>query len=355
MQNQPNIMNQPNMTNFMNMLNCMKPMIFNPDKLDKRIIQTIVRENESQCELQLYKMFPKPKSIRFVSPENPKINDPDNICEVQVIHEHVLDIVENYSVKGSFAPNNEWDPVIMNTVSNEFTGSNFVSGEGIRDDIINMRTSYCTSVRSKSPYPLKENQSVYSKFITVIRPKNPTDRFQRFLPWPQTFRVNMITVPTITVTKLLENDKMTSEDYLKCLTTIDCVFKTAICAKHTLLILSPFVNFIDNIPVNDIIRIYNYCILKYGYHFKKIIVGVPPYYPKIIYDAFYKNIIRPQDIVTDIDDQYEEEEFKSNLINNKQPNQQIDPEQLQMFIKLVQSNPNFMNQVNSSPKYGNSK
>jgi hypothetical protein len=216
-----------------------------------------------------------------------------------------------YAEKGTnYVSGNNMNPVILNVVGKEFSGTNLESNENVRDQIINIRTTFNNSIGTNNVYPMKEDECVYSKIVTVIRPKNP----MIFLPYQQTFRTAVITAAPIPAEVLLDGDKMMVSDFIKTCTIIECVFQTAISTRHTVLILSPFGHEEDNNPVEDIIKIYNYCILRYGHLFKKIIIGVPPRYPKGIFQSYEKGIIKPTELVTPIDKKYEQEELKRSLI-----------------------------------------
>ena len=345
--------NMQNMQNMMNMMGkIMQPqqMIFDPKKMDQRMKRTLMNQTIAQTKIGLYKSFPKfkPISFSFISNFNPGV--PNNICEVSVVHEHVLDIVEQYAEKGiNYTNNNNMNPVVLNIVGSDFSGSNLESNENIRDEIINIRTTFNNTLGTHSPYPLKEYECVYSKVVTIIRPKYPT----QFLPYPQTYRTAMITTSPIKTDNLLSDNRMTSTDFVKTCTNIECVFQAAISRGHQILILSPFGHEDDNNPIDDIIKIYNYCIYKYGHLFKKIIIGVPKYYPKSVFQTYDTDIVKPIELTTDIDKKYEQEEMKRSLMekssipivnkkeNNEvnkvqiQGNNEISKEQMEMFIKMM--------------------
>lgn len=324
-------MNQQNMmammNNFMKMqqngqnmqqMQQMQPTIFDPRKMDARYKRTMVNQTISQTKIGLYKAFPifKSTSCNYTSNFNPGV--PNNICEVTIVHEHMLDAVEPYVEKGiNYTPTNNMNPVIVNVVGREFNGCNLEACENIRDEIINIRTTFSNTIGSNPPYPMNEEECVYSRMVTVIKPKYPST----WLPHPQTYRVGMITIAPIKTDKLLSDNKMTCVDFGKTLTVIECIFQTAIAKGHPVLLLPPFGHEDDNNPVDDIIKIYNYCIYKYGHLFKKIIIGVPPHYQQSVFKAYQKDIIKPQEIVLVVDKQFEQEEMKKNLMQKSQMQQ----------------------------------
>ncbi len=323
--NNKNNMMSNNMMNNMNMMNNINMMqinpnniVFNPDKLDPREKRAFIYQTIAHTKI-LYNKLPsfKPISFPFLDGYNP--GEIDNICEVCVEYEHVLDIAEKYAEKGmmQFTPTNNMNPVILNVVGNEFNGTNFESNDQIRDEIINIRTTFNNTITNQNNYPIKENECVYTKIITVIRPKNPKlYGLQYFLPWPQIFRTAMISASPIPISSdsFLNDNKMSSSDFIKTCTIIETVFQAAIKYNHQVLILAPFGHVEENNPISDIIKIYNYCIYKYGHKFKKIIIGIPPHYNESVFQAYNSKIVKLHELVVDIDKKYEQDEIKKSML-----------------------------------------
>jgi hypothetical protein len=296
-----------------NMMNNIKmPLIFDPKTLNDRMKKSLVNHTISYSKIGPYKDVPKYKPIVFQFIQNFDAGIPNNICNVKIINEHILDVAEMYAEKGiNFSTGNNMNPVILNIVGREFSGSNLENCEEMRDHLINLRTTFNNSLGVDNYFPVKEEESVYMKLIMIIRPKNVSG----FLNFTQCFRTSMITTSPIITTKLLPDNRMYIEDYIKTCTVIESVFQLAICKNHKVLILPPFGHEDDNNPVDDIIKIYNYCILKYGHYFNEIVIGVPKYYPKTVFQNYEKNIIKPQIIVSEIDKLYEKEELKNKLMS----------------------------------------
>ena len=327
-------------------------MVFDPTKLNMLMKKSLIGQNIFESKAGRYKMCPKARPItcQFVNNYDPKA--PSNICEVSVINEHSVDVAEKFAEKGLNANMaNNMNPVVLNVVGSDFTGTNFERNEEIRDEMLNLRTSFNNTVGTNNPYPIKVKECVYAKFVTVIRPKN----LMGFLAYPLTYRFALITTPCIKKPKLLKTNIMKASDYLTTCSIIECAFQTAIAGSHTVLILTPFGHEEDENPVDDIIKIYNFCIHKYGHRFKHIIFAIPPFYPNEIFEEYNKNIIRPQDIVTEIDTKYDKLEMKKNLENtSKEPAKEIEERinaptsdqqnlaQMQNMFKMMQNNPMMM-------------
>ena len=301
----PNNQNNSNNVNIQN-------KIYDPAQLDNRKKKGLISDNIRQSVVGLYQMFPKfrPVTCSFVTNFNPGL--PSNICEINVVNLHSIDAAENFTEKGiNFTPTNNMNPAILNVVGKDFTGTNFEMNEDIRDEMINLRTSFNNTIGTHNPYPLKETDCVYSTFVGVIRPKN----LNGFLPYPQIFRFSMITTSPLKKPKMLDDNRMCTTDFIKTCSTIECVFQAAISAGHPILILTPFGHDEDENPVDDIIKIYNYCIFKYGHRFRQIIVAIPPFYPKKIFENYDKNIVRLQNLVAEVDAKYDTLEMKKKLHN----------------------------------------
>jgi len=343
------------MMQFMNMMNMMKestssqPELIDPNKIDPRVRKNIINQNITQTQIGLYKKYPNFRPVLFELVQNFTPGVPTNICDVRVEYQHVLDVAEPYVEKGiNFTSSNNMNPVILNVVGRDFTGTNFESSEEIRDQVINMRTSFNNTSGSNPPYPLKGSACVYTRSLTIIRGKNMVSG--GFLPFPQTYRVAMITTTSTKSTTLLSQNRMNSHDYLTTLESIECVFQAAIAGKHPILILAPFGHDIDNNPISDIISIYNFCILKYGHRFKQIIIGVPPFYPKAVFETYNNNIIKPQNIVESVEEKYEQEELKNNLLNSKNNLQVLELESNQLKKNQVEQNKLDLNQLDPEIK-----
>ena len=115
---------------------------------------------------------------------------------------------------------------------------------------------------------------------------------------------------------------MKSTDFIKLLCIVESIFQTAIAGGHNILVLTPFGNTEDNVPQEDMVKIYNSCIFKYGHRFNKIIIAVPIWHGTYIYDLFANEIVRPQTFS-------DEEESENNMkvmkkISNKKKSSKLE-------------------------------
>lgn len=259
-----------------------------------------------------------------------------NICNVFVLNDHSLEVVSEFCAKGFNAGLiNNLNPCIMHVVTNDFVGSTFEQMEGIRDETILLRTNYVNSVSQHNPYPIKEEETVYNKYLTVIRQQN-----MRAMPYNMLYRFGLITTVTPKKPKLLDETKMTKDEFLKVLTTIEAVFQTAIFYGHNLIVLSPFGHTEDDVPQEDIIKIYNNCIFKYGFRFKYILVAIPPDEKKL-FELYKENIVKPQNITAEIDQKY------NSVIKIDETVKQVEPEEkpdMNAIMQMMAKNPELLKQ-----------
>ena len=254
--------------------------------------QTLINQNIAQSKFGMYSQCHTGPCVKNRFVQNFNIGETNNICDVEVVNIHAVDAISDYCMHGfnQQLKDSYINPVTVCTVGEEFVASNFPQSEGIRDDTFNIRTNFNTITRNINHFPVKDSECVYTRFITVIRDQKLnaiTD--QQYL-----YRFALISAAPIHKPKLLDENKMVSEDFLRIMGTIETIFQTAIAGNHNVLILSAFGNTEDDVPQEDIVKIYNACIFKYGHKFMKIIFAIPIWYGTYIYNLFNDNIIRPQ-------------------------------------------------------------
>jgi hypothetical protein len=309
---------------------------FNPFKATSKDKNFLAAQTMGQTIAGAYASFPKLSHVPFSFAKSYEPPEPMGICEVLVVNDHILDVVEQYSEKGrdyEKTKNNGMNPITVNVVGREFNGTNFEMNEEMRDELFNIRTTYSNNFSNTKFFPLKKDECTYLKIVSVIRPSFPMPN--SFLPHHLTFRTALVTIAPIKVntknyirgSNILDG-KMNPNDFVDTLTLTECIFQLAILKQHPVLILPPFGhNDIDNNPVDDVIKIYNYCIYKYGHVFKKIIIAIPKFYPKEILNKYQEKIVNPTAMVTEIDKKYEKEETKQQLIQSSKINKKISTEQ----------------------------
>jgi len=289
-----------------------------------RTKETLINQNISQSKFGMYKMCLTGPCIKTQFNQNFHIGETNNICEVEVINMHAIDVIKDYCQHGLNAGFKDgWiNPVTMCTIGDDFIGSNYSQSEGIRDDTFNIRTNYNCITINNNPFPLKNNECVYNRFITVIRDNN----LQPITNTNFLYRFAVISIAPINKPELLDENKMKSNDFIKTLCLVETLFQTAISGSHNVLILAPFGNTEDNVPQEDIVKIYNSCIFKYGHRFNKIIIAVPIWHGTYVFDLFNNEIIRPQTFINseeennsedENEDENEDDKYEKKILKNK--------------------------------------
>jgi hypothetical protein len=280
-------------------------------KTVNRTKETLINQNISQSKFGIYQNCQTGNCIKNNFNSNFLIGETNNICIVDVINSHAVDVLKDYCQFGLNAGFKDgWiNPVALCSISDDFVGSNYSQSEGIRDDTFNIRTNYNCITRNNNPFPLKQNECAYNRYITVIRDNN----LKPILDLSNLYRFSIISSAPINKPELLNENKMKSSYFIKMLCTIETIFQTAISGLHNVLVLTPFGNTEDNVPQEDIVKIYNSCIFKYGHRFHKIIIAVPIWHGSYIFDLFNNEIVRPQDFsVSDESQKSESESEESN-------------------------------------------
>lgn len=349
MNNMNSMMNMIPMQNFnMQQLQAsMKPLsAYDPNTLPAQQKRFLLQENISLSKIHEYKIFQKypPVYNKFLPSYDG--GNPDSLFTVNICYEHSVDIAEKYAEKGQYvSPNNGSKPVIVNQVGKDFNGTNFEISSELKDEMINMRTNlncvFGTANYNKDSLLTDHNTCLYSRLVTVIRDKN----FQK-MPFLQVYRFATITVTPVNKPTLIDNSMMCMNDYKNTLNVIETIFQTAIAEDHKVLILPPFGHYDEN-PIDDIIKIYNYCIFKYGHKIGTIIIAIPPYMPKDIFEEYDKKIMRPQNMLDSVDKKYDQLEFETKLEKPKEQTieqPELDSNQMEQFMKMLK-NPMIMKMV----------
>ena len=246
----------------------------------------MMEENIKECKFGVYRNLPNMGSIKCFYNENYNIAPVYEYCSVEVQKIHALDVAFQ-CIK------NEYLPVVVNFVTYEFTGGNMQSGNGIRDELINIRTSFNKTnepTMNFNHYPLRDSEVVYTKICHIIRNSN----LQLLYP-NQVCKISLITAPIKKEIELINNN-LTLSDYILMKTTMETIFQTASTHGNDVIILNDCGITMNNFPIDDIIRIINGCIYKYGHLFKYVIVAIlATRQSEIAYcNKFNGDLIKPQ-------------------------------------------------------------
>ena len=275
--------------------------------MNSKTKQVFVAQNITACKVGFYQNCPIGKSLKTSYVSNFNVGEPQVINSVYVVNQHAIDAVQEFSSVGvNPSPKDGWmNPIVMCTIDrSNFFGTNFNQSEGITDDIYNIRTNFNMITHNGNPFPLKEKECVYNKVISVIRDKNLQP-----IPLPQIYTMGLIVVSPIHKPPLLDENRMGSVEFLNLMSTVETIFQTAIFYGHNILLLTPLGHIVDEVPQEDVIKIYNSLILKYQHRFKYIVVCIPPWEGSELFNLYDQNILKPQELC--------EENLEEILINQE--------------------------------------
>jgi len=289
--------------------------------MNSKTKQVLITQNITACKVGFYEKCPIGKSLKTSYVSNFNVGEQQNICTVYIVNQHAIDAVEEFCSKGIIPELKDgWmNPVVICSVNrNNFFGTNFNQSEGITDDIYNIRTNFNMITHNGNPFPLKEKECVYNKSISVIR-----DRNLQALPLQQTYNMSLIVVSPVNKPPLLDEYRMGSVEFLNLMTTVETLFQTAVYYRHNILLLTPLGHSVDEIPQEDVIKIYNSLIFKYQHRFKYIIVSIPPWEGGELFELYNDNIIKPQELCEEDLDDIINENKEENNINNEEDNENL--------------------------------
>lgn len=286
--------------------------------------ETLINQNISLCRAGVYQNCPTGNCLKSYYNKNFDSGEiMTNVCQVFVYNAHAIDILSDFCLVGFKAGlKDNLNPVTVCTVGEEFAGSNYPQSEEIRDDIFNVRTNYNMITLRNNPFPLNETECTYNQYLTVMRDQNLS-----MLTPQNSYRFAIITASPIKKPNLLDENRMNSENFIKMLAKIEAIFQTAILGNHNVLVLTPFGHREDDVPQEDIVKLYNYCIYKYGHKFLRIIIGVPTWDGEYLFNLFNEGIVRPQNL----SNESESDNNKKVLRKKKKNNYSATEDNLNMF------------------------
>lgn len=280
-----------------------------PNNMNPTYKRALLNQNIFQSRFGNYKMLPMIQNKKNKYLQKFKPGGIVSVCDVKVFNKNPIDILDALMQKGTQNLMKQEIPVVFQTIGSDFNGSNLESGEGLRDQLFVLRTNFSAVFRLNNPFPLKDTECAYIPLTTVIR-----DKMGQFLTYDKVFGYSLILACPISQPDLIDEERMTTKDYMTTLSIVETIFQTAIACGHKILVLTPFgLEDEDENPAEDIVKIYNFCIYKYGHKFKNIIVSVPEYFPKSVYELFDEELVKPQELTKAIDSKYESEKMHAHL------------------------------------------
>jgi len=236
---------------------------------DKQIRKGMIMDTIYETCHGMFKNYQKIPSLKHTFNTQFNVGEINKICIVEVINKHALEVAES-SV----------NTAVLNVVDFDFSGNLFSEIDKAPDYLINIRTTFNNI--TNNPYPVKNDECIYT-IVSIIKSND-------LLTFINGTKIALLTISTSE--QQLNNKIMSSDSFISTCSTMETIFQTAIDKKHTTLILSSYGEH-HNYPIDDVIKIYNYCLLKYGHLFKKIIFAIPSL---VTFEIYNSSIIRPQNI-----------------------------------------------------------
>lgn len=267
----------------------------------KQQIKVLIRQNDYASRFGQYKTIARPHGERNSYCERVYTGPINNICTVDVINANHYELLENLVEEKGLLCRNKI--LLIQTIGDKFMNNPSDSLEGLRDMQFMTRTNFAGIHSESQRKEIAELECVYYPTITGIRNADmvPCDQ-------TQIFQFSMIlTIPLSDCTLIKDGKMLCKKDFISALQKIETVFQTAIVKQHKKLIFCPYgIDEIDGLPDDDVIKMFNSCILKYGHKFTHIIFSMPEMqYGKKTFEKFYKKIVKPQELTSDIDAKYE--------------------------------------------------
>ena len=324
----------------------------NPQTFDPRIKNHVTNQNIYNSSQGNY-VCPISDSIKFSYKNDYNPGPIDNVCKVIVSYKHSLDVANSLTEDFGYDAllYRKPIPVIIYPMGKEFTGTNFESREGIYDEVLILRTNYAYVIKKQFDlFTFRENEKdvVYSNPITAIRDDNyvplSRDKLYKFgvITMCCDTKYDHITERITDGDTYNDTNVLKANDILQFQIQLEASIQVAICGFHNILILPVFGREF-NIPIDEQILVFNLCIMKYGHKFKGIMVCIPPYFDKEIFDIFDSKIIKPQIITSGIETKYKSLSISNRLVSSKQKtvdnnDNNDNSDKIKMLRKLIKQN-----------------
>lgn len=263
-------------------------MSINYNDINKNIKINVINQNIYHSKFGVYKHLPIYKPIK-ITPEQCKIDIPElnKIPQVYIINKHPLNVIEGLG-------HLDTPPCVLHVFNRSFDGTGLQFCNGLKDHTLLLRTNLNVVLSNSNLFPFENTESIYVKSVSIIRGKNLNGlkdnellNFSLILSAP-IYKKNNI------------SDPVSSDNFIKTISIIDTIFKIAILQHHTVLILTTFGDDDDDKnSSDDLISIYNACILKYGHMFSSIIIAIPEY-DNLVYNFYSDKIINIKQLCADI-------------------------------------------------------
>lgn len=267
--------------------------------MDNKSKKDIIMYNNYVCKYGFLINKTDYKTYKNIYTDSYKCGTASTFSDVYVFKLHPLIIAKEY-IK------NNMKPVIVNIIGEQFKDENINNVNEVYDEMLNLRSNFITITKHNND-SIRENEALYTPNVIIMRDEN-LNIINDY------FTVSFITLLGIdnyefVYTKQKNNKKklFNMETYIKIKSSLELIFQTAHVSGSQVLIFGNLGCSKHKLPCDQLIDIINFCILKYGHLYKQICFCHDVKTPEenIIYNMFLENIIKPQNLVEDIDEQDE--------------------------------------------------
>lgn len=278
----------------------------------KRVVKKIIHDNDYNTRFGKYAQIPHPTGERNSYCNNVKTGAINHICNVAVINRHQYEILESLVEKKGVQFLNQYKIALVQTIGDKFINNASDSLEGLRDMQFIVRTNFAGIHNASQRKELRKLECMYYSMITNIRNPDMSD-----CNYYQVFPFSLFLTIPLSGPDLIHHDKMLSKhDFITSLQKLEIIFQTAMVRFNRTLVFSPYgIDEIDGLPVDDVIKMFNRCIMKYGHKFDNIILAIPPQYGEKTFKKFNNKIIKPQVLTSEVDDKFESKKSHFKLKN----------------------------------------
>lgn len=211
-----------------------------------------------------------------------------NVPLPQAVYQPRIDVVNNDTlvVCNDLLEKGYLDVLALNLCSDYVPGGGVEHGSMAQEEELFRRSNYYLSLDRKF-YPMKSDEVLYSDSVLVFK-----DTEYKELEKP--FKVSFVAAFAIRhpeVTLKNGENVMNERDINITRERIENIFLTAIKYKHTSIVLGAIGCGVFGNPPNEIAKIYNECIMKYGKYFRIIVFAIKSVRDEN-FDVFNKLIVR---------------------------------------------------------------
>ncbi len=264
--------------------------------MDNKSKKDIIMYNNYVCKYGFLINKTDYKTYRNMYMDEYNCGRPNTFCDVYVFKLHPLIIAKEYT-------KNNTKPTLVNIISEKFKDENIDNVNEVYDEKLNLRSNFITITKHNNDL-IRENESLYTPNVIIMRDEN-LNIINEY------FTVSFITLLGIDNYDYVytKNKKklFNTNTYIKIKQLIELIFQTAHVSGSRVIIFGDIGCSKYKLPCDQIIDIINFCILKYGHLYKNICFCHDVKTPEenIIYNMFLENIIKPQNLASDIDEQDE--------------------------------------------------